>query len=84
MLDDARFGEWLIAYKRDFVGERWPAERFKWVAVKTFQEHFDINAADMRGMLEVSLSKCSNLLTTANRFPAGMLQGFAGAYPDRV
>lgn len=83
MFDDERFAEWLRAYKRDLPGF-WSEERYKWEAVKTFQDHFDINAEDLRGMLEVSLADCDNLLTTVNRFPAGMLLGFAEAYPDRV
>lgn len=35
-------------------------------------------------MLELCLADCGNLLITVNRFAAGMLQGFAGQYPDRV
>ena len=83
MIDNERFAEWLRAYKRD-LPSFWPEERYKWEAVKTFQDHFDISAEDLRGMLEASLADCDNLLTTANRFPAGMLLGFAEAYPDRV
>jgi len=83
MFDDKRFSEWLKAYKRDLPGF-WHDERYKWVAVKTFQDNWDIDAEDLRGMLERSLADCDNLLTTVNRFPAGMLMGFAEAYPDRV
>ena len=83
MLDDELFAEWLHAYKRDLPGF-WKDERYKWEAVKTFQENWDINAVDLRGMLEVALSGCDNLLTTRNRFPGGMLMGFAGQYPERV
>ena len=83
MFDDKRFAEWLRAYKRDLQGF-WHDERYKWVAVKTFQDNFDVNAEDLRGMLEASLADCDNLLTTVNRFAAGMLLGFAGQYPDRV
>ncbi len=83
MFDDARFSEWLKAYKRDLPGF-WPEERYKWVAVKTFQDNFDINAENLRGTLEASLADCGNLLTTVNRFAAGMLMGFAEQYPDRV
>lgn len=83
MLDDNLFNEWLQAYKRDLPGF-WKDERYKWVAVRTFQENWDINAEDLRGMLERALADCDNLLTTVNRFAAGMLMGFAGQYPDRV
>lgn len=83
MFDDERFDEWLKAYKRDLPGF-WHDERYKWVAVKTFQDSFDIDAEDLRGMLERSLADCGNLLTTVNRFAAGMLMGFAEQYPDRV
>lgn len=83
MFDDARFNDWLKAYKRDLPGF-WPEERYKWVAVQTFQDNFNINAEDLRAMLEASLSGCDNLLTTVNRFPAGMLCGFAEQYPERV
>lgn len=83
MLDEARFTEWLVAYKRDFP-EWWKEERFKWRAVKVFRDNWDINAENLRGMIEASLSGCYNLLTTKSRFPAGMLCGFAEQYPDRV
>lgn len=83
MFDDARFSDWLKAYKHDLPGF-WPEERYKWEAVKTFQDNFDINAENLRKMLEASLADCGNLLTTVNRFAAGMLMGFAGQYPERV
>ncbi len=83
MFDEKRFEDWLLAYKRDLPGF-WHEERYKWKAVKTFGDSWDINAEDLRGMLEASLSGCENLLTTTNRFPAGMICEFAEKYPDRI
>jgi hypothetical protein len=48
-------------------------EIYKWIAVKHFQDHFDINAPDFHKMLAESLEKTSNLLLSGNYFPRGMI-----------
>ena len=39
----------LVEYKKIF-DERWQGEKYKWEAVKWFQDHWDINANDFADM----------------------------------
>ena len=63
MFDIFRLKEVLVQYKKVFVSEQWPNEKYKWEAVKCFQDNWDINAKDFADMLTRSLSKTCNLLT---------------------
>ncbi len=74
----------LESYKRD-LPERWErGEKFKWQAVKCFQDNWDKNAQDFPQMLERSLNKTDTLLTSVNHFPKGMIIEFAKSAPDEV
>lgn len=70
-------------YKENFSAQ-WKNEKYKWVAIKCFQDNWDIDAADFADMLEKSLSKTANLLASVNNFPAGMIVGFAKSSPEEV
>lgn len=74
----------LIDYKNNFKDKRWPDEKFKWEAIKQFQDSWDINAPDFRGMLVKSLSKCANLLASAHYFPNRVIIEFAEKEPETV
>lgn len=69
MINTSRLDEILAEYKKVFVSELWNEEKYKWEAVKCFQDNWDINAADFHEMLNKSLSKTMNLLMSANNFP---------------
>ena len=69
--------EVLAEYKRRFVQQQWPEEKYKWEAVQCFQLHWDVNSADFAQMLTKALAKPDNLLASANNFPAGMITKFA-------
>ena len=84
MFDELRLKEALVHYKKDFVPTHWKNEKYKWEAVKYFQDNWDINAADFAGMLERSLSKTYNLLVSVNNFPAEMITSFAKTAPEEV
>ena len=84
MFDAFRLKEVLVEYKRDFVATQWGNERYKWEAVKHFQDNWDVNAPDFAGMLERSLSKTYNLLASMNNFPARMIVNFANTAPEEV
>lgn len=84
MFNQLRLKEALGQYKKDFVATHWSEEKYKWEAVKYFQDIWDIHAADFEGMLSQSLSKTSNLLASTNNFPAGMIIEFAHAAPEEV
>lgn len=59
-------------------------EKYKWQAVKWFQDNWDINAADFPVMLEKSLSKSDNLLGSQNSFPRRMIISMAKADTEAV
>lgn len=84
MFDKARLKDALIRYKQDFVSRQWDNEKYKWEAVKWFQDNWDVNAEDFPEMLERSLDKTYNLLASNNNFPKGMITGFAKAAPEEV
>ena len=84
MYDAMRLKEVLVAYKQNFVSKQWGEEKYKWEAVKWFQDNWDVNALDFTEMLSRSLEKTYNLLASNNNFPKGMIVGFAKAAPEEV
>ena len=84
MFDQFRLKEALVRYKQDFVSMQWKNEKYKWEAVKWFQDHWDVNATDFPTMLNTALDKTFNLLASANNFPKGMIVGFAKSAPEEV
>lgn len=84
MIDLERFAEILALYKVDFASTTWENEKYKWEAVKHFQDNWDINASDFAEMLDTSLAKTGNLLTSVNNYPKGMIVEFAKAAPEDV
>ena len=84
MFDRSQLGEVLTKYKQNFVSTWWGNEKYKWEAIKWFQDNWDIDATDFAEMINRSLGKTYNLLTSANNFPKGMIVGFAKAAPEEV
>ena len=84
MFDQFRLKDVLVAYKQNFVAKQWGEEKYKWEAVKWFQDNWDVNAPDFAEMLNRSLDKTFNLLASNNNFPKGMIVGFAKSAPEEV
>lgn len=84
MFDKIRLQEVLSQYKKDFVIKQWDNEKYKWEAIKCFQDNWDVNADDFADMLKRSLAKTSNLLSSMNNFPAKMITGFAEEAPEEI
>lgn len=84
MFEQFRLTEVLVQYKQNFVSKLWGEEKYKWEAVKWFQDNWDVNAPDFAEMLNSSLDKTYNLLASANNFPKGMIVGFAKSAPEEV
>ena len=84
MINHSMLADVLIAYKQNFVASQWGNEKYKWEAVKWFQDNWDVNASDFAEMLSRSLEKTFNLLASNNNFPKGMIVGFAKAAPEEV
>ena len=84
MFDKFRLKEALVQYEKDFLPKHWENEKYKWEAVKCFQDNWDVNAEDFADMLSRSLSKTYNLLASMNNFPARMITVFAKTAPEEV
>lgn len=84
MFNKIRLKQVLAEYKKVFVQQQWPNEKYKWEAVQCFQENWDINSPDFAQMLKKSLDQVGNLLASMNNFPAKMITGFAEAAPEEV
>ena len=55
MFNKIRLKQVLAEYKKVFVQQQWPNEKYKWEAVQCFQENWDINSPDFAQMLKKSL-----------------------------
>lgn len=84
MIDNNSFQELFEEYKSELKGARWDDEKFKWQAIKGFQDHWDIEAVDFCTMLKNSLDKTFNLLATTHYFPGKMIKEFAEKEPETV
>ena len=84
LFDKSLLQQVIAAYKDVFVSKQWPNEKYKWIAVKHFQDNWDIDAPDFVAMLKTSLAKTGNLLVSVNNFPARMITEFAEADPEKI
>lgn len=66
----------LARYKSD-LPKYWEDEKYKWEAVKHFQENWDIDAADFGEMFVEATKKQLNLLVSGMYYPQRMIQEFA-------
>ncbi|MBQ9574983.1 MAG: hypothetical protein IJR27_06875 [Synergistaceae bacterium] len=73
----------LESYKKHFLSI-WNNERYKWEAVKHFQDYWDIDAENFGGMFEQATAKTSKLLVSAYAFPRAMIINFAKADDEAV
>ena len=84
MFEQFRLKDVLVQYKQNFVSKLWGEEKYKWEAVKWFQDNWDVNAPDFAEMLNCALDKTYNLLASANNFPKGRIVDFAKSAPKEV
>ncbi len=83
MFDIMIFNESLAKYKTIFR-ERFSDEKYKWEAVKWFQDRWNINAENFYEMFTAATEKTCNLLASMNNFPRGMIQEFSEQEPETV
>ena len=83
MINRQKLSAALEEYKKDFDSE-WQDEKYKWQAVKCFQDNWDIDAGDFASMLAKSLEKTANLLASMNNFPKKMILQYAGEEAETV
>lgn len=77
MINTIIFDEILKKFKNEFIGKHWDDEKYKWEAVKCFQDSWDINAPDFLNMFMKATEKTGNLLASINNFPRRMIKAFA-------
>lgn len=65
--DNDPISEIIKQYKADFP-KRDEEERYKWEAVKCFQDNWDLDADDFAGMLKKALERSGNLLASYNMY----------------
>ena len=83
-IDEKLFKGALDAYKKVFAKKQWPDEKYKWIAVQHFQNHWDLDAADFYEMLNRSLEKTGNLMASMNSYPRRMVLEFTQKEPQKV
>lgn len=55
MFEKTHLQEILLQYKKDFQDFEWNNEKYKWTAIKHFQDTWNVNSSDFAKMLEDSL-----------------------------
>ena len=78
-----KFQIYFEAYKQNFA-DNFPNEKYKWIALKQFQEHWNVDAPDFKVMLTEALLKTDNLLASSYNFPKGMLLDFCQTDAEAV
>ena len=73
----------LSCYKSRFL-YIWKNEKYKWEAIKQFQDHWDIDADNFAEMFKKATDKTSNLLASGYAYPRGMMIEFAKADAEAV
>lgn len=81
MLNTQRLHEIIAQYKKDFA-LHWEDEKYKWEAIKHFQDNWNINAPDFYAMFEKATSETKNLLTSYMFFAKGMMLEFIKLEPE--
>ena len=84
MFNEDKLNSIIAEYKKQFIQSQWPKEKFKWEAVKCFQDNWDISTDNFTEMLKNSLAKTKNLLASKNNFPADTIISFSEHNQDKV
>lgn len=85
MIDESVLHNVLVSYKTFLASKDWDAqERYKWLAIKTFQDNWNPDADNYPEMLDRSLSKTANLLASQNSYPRKMIKLLAEWSTDEV
>ena len=82
-IDESKLYSLIEIFKEGFK-ENIHEEKYKWEAVKHFQDNWDIDAEDFPTMLSNALSKTANLLAAMNFFPRRMIKQYATRFPKEV
>lgn len=84
MFNEDKLDSIITEYKKQFIQSQWAKEKFKWEAVKCFQDNWDVDAINFTEMLKNSLAKTGNLLASKNNFPKDTIISFSERNQDKV
>lgn len=84
MFNEHKLDSIITEYKKQFIQSQWLKEKFKWEAVKCFQDNWDISTDNFSEMLINSLAKTENLLSSKNNFPKDTIINLSKLYPNEV
>ena len=82
-IDESKLYSLIEIFKEGFK-ENFLEEKYKWEAVKHFQDNWNIDAEDFPTMLSNALSKTGNLLAALNFFPRRMIKQYATRFTKEV
>lgn len=80
---EERIEKILDFYKKSFP-KHWEDEKYKWQAIKSFQNNFDVEADNFAEMFKKAVKKADNLLGSVGSYPAGQIQDFAKEFPNET
>ena len=83
MIDNEKLNPILEGYKTYFPAH-WKDEKFKWEAVKHFQDHWNIDAENFGDMFKEATDKTFSLLASGYAYPRLMVINFAKADDEAV
>lgn len=69
----------IFAGYKAYFPSHWDDEKYKWEAVKHFQDHWNIDAENFGDMFKQATDKTFNLLASGYAYPRGMITNFAKA-----
>ena len=72
MINKEKLNNILNDYKKDFDAQ-WKDEKYKWEAIKCFQDNWNVDSSKFDEMLENSLAKSNNLLSGNHNFAKNCL-----------
>ena len=78
MINTEKLAAVVATYKECFLIQ-WTEEKYKWEAIKHFQDHWDINVPNFAEMFMLATDKTFNLLASKFYYPRQMIKGFAEA-----
>jgi len=83
MINNEKLGKIETLYLK-YLPDYFAGENFKWKAIQHFQKYWNIDAADFAAMLDQSLAKTFNLLSSGYYYAKAMIVQFAKEDPEGV
>lgn len=78
MIDTNKLRPILTGYKSYFP-QHWKNEKYKWEAIKYFQDHWNIEAEDFGEMFKLATDRAKNLLASGFAYPRQRIIDFSKA-----